>query len=298
MKKLIPLSEASSYETLYTHKFYSINDIQLEFSKPIKKGELRGIYPELGRDSSYSSRVGETGGLPKAIQYYRMWFLYLKLALECEQKQIEVVIKPNTYTKRAGGRTTFHVPRETKYLTVDREFYKDWSLDEVLVRSFDSWWKDHRYLFEASIPEVITDKTVETDDDHVYLKIDKRFNWDDLHIFLNKEIRRRINQPHKYQVVGKARYIQLLNRYNAVVCCMHGMSAKQIFTDRACYMRAPDEAGTRVDVGGSLAVSETKSGKLKYSGAFRRQYDGGIFHLLEVCEGRFGAGFSKQNKTD
>ena len=288
MKNLRPINEVSAYEKNYSHKFYSENGVTLEFSRPIRKGRIRDGQPETGRESTYASRVREEGGLPKGIQYYRMWFLYLKLALECEKKQIEVVIKPNTYTRREGKRTTFHIPRETKTLTVNKEFYSEWDLDFVLTQTFDRWWKSHRHLFEASPPELMTSKTIKTDDDHIYLKLDKRFNWDDLHTYLNREVRKHLNQPHKYQVKGKGRYAQLLNRYNAVVCCMNGMSAKEIFLDPAGYIRAPDEKGDRVDAGGSLSYGRTKA---KYSGAFRRQYTGGIHHLLDVCEGSFGSGF-------
>ena len=293
MKNLRPISEVSTYEKLYTHKFYAENGVDLEFSKPVKKGVVQKDLPETGRDSTYGVRVSSAGALPKGIQYYRMWFRFLKLALECEEKQIEVVVKPNTYTKRTDtkglrGGDTYHIPRETQFLKVDREFYADWDLDLVLTQTFDRWWKEHHQLFEAALPELITSKSIKTDDDHIYLKLDKRFNWDDLHTYLNREVRKYLNQPYKYEVKGKGRYTQLLNRYNAVVCSMNGMSAKDIFTDPAGYIRAPDEKGDRVDAGGSLSYGRTKA---KYSGAFRRQYTGGIHHLSEVCEGRFGSGF-------
>ncbi|MDC0588553.1 hypothetical protein OAP17_02235 [Porticoccaceae bacterium] len=299
MKNLLPLKEALPYETLYTYRFYKENGVSLERSRPIKKGVVRKIgAPETGRDSEIGVRVGQYGALPKGIQYYRMWFRFLKLALELEQKQIEVVITPNSYASPPVADRpnkdikTYHIPREIKVLSVSKDFYKDWDLDLVLAQTFDKWWKTHHHIFEASLPEIITNKTIKTDDDHIYLKLDKTFNWEDLIPILSKEVRPKLNQPLKYQVKGKGRSFQLINRYNALVCCMQGMSPKEIFTDRAGYIRAPDEKGDRVDVGGSLTVTEDKvTGNLKYSGAFRRQYKGGIFHLLEVCEGRFGKGY-------
>lgn len=299
MKTLIPLEDASRYETLYTYKFYEDNGVSLEHSRPIKKGVVQKIgAPETGRDSKTGVRVGQYGALPKGIQYYRLWFRFLKLALELEQKQIEVVITPNSYILPPPEKRpiqdvkTYHIPRETKFLIVDRDFYTDWDVDLVLTQTFDNWWKTHHHIFEASLPEIITNKTITTDDDHIYLKLDKTFSWEDLIPILSKEVRPKLNQPRKYQVQGKGRSYQLMNRYNALVCCMKGMSPKEIFTDRAGYIRAPDEKGDRVDFGGSLTVTEDKAtGNLKYSGAFRRQYKGGIFHLLEVCEGRFGKGY-------
>ena len=163
---MIPLSDASEFDRLYTHKFYQQNDVCMSYSKPIKKGfvEKSQTLPETGRDKTYSSRVSD-GALPKAIQYYRMWFRFLKLALECEEKQIEIVISPNTYTKRTdqenlSGGTTYHVPRKTQFLTVNREVYEDWDLDDVLTQTFDKWWKNHKHLFQASLPELVKSKNV------------------------------------------------------------------------------------------------------------------------------------------
>lgn len=299
--------DATPYEKLYTYRFYQENEVDLQHSRPIKRGTRQKTdLPEEGRENLYSARVGEEGGLPKGIQYYRMWFRYLKLALECEEQGIEVVIKPSTFTKRTDtkglrGGATYHVPRETKFLKVDREYYNEWDCDEVLHQTFDRWWSNHNHLFQASLPEIVTGNTIKTDENHVYLKIDKRWNWGDLLPYLNEELRKEIQQPYRFQVEGKARYVQLVNRYNAVVCCMNGMSAPEVFNDRGGYIRAPEEIATktddkgrptqRIDAGGTLFVNALPSGKLQYSSAFQRLYKGGIFHLLEVCDGRFGAGY-------
>ena len=291
MKNLIPLSEVSEFDKCYTYKFYEECDVVLEHSRPIKRGVIqKEELGETGRDSSFSSRVAD-GGLRKGIQYYRMWFRFLKLALECEEKQIEVVVKPNTYTKRLGGQTTFHIPRETKILSVDKDFYADWDLDLVLTQTFDRWWKNHRQLFQSQKPEVITSKSIQTDDDHIYLKIDKTFNWDDLVPFLSREVRPNLNQPSKFEIVGKGRSMQLVNRYNAVVLSMNGVSPKEIISHPSGYVRSPDEKGDRANPGGAPEMwQDKKTGKINYSSQLMRLYKGGIFHLLEVCEGRFGKG--------
>lgn len=62
-----------------------------------------------------------------------------------------------------------------------------------------------------------------------------------------------------YEVKGKGRDTQLLNRYNVIVCCMSRMSAKDIFLDPAGYTRAPDEKGDQVDAGESLSHGRTKA---------------------------------------
>ena len=264
------LKDATQYEKQYTYKFYQDNEVQLEHARPVAKGKKRG-------GSDFTSRVGFEGALPKPIQYYRMWFSFLKLALECEEKDIEVVLKPNS-TKRAN-RTVWHVPRVTTRIKVNRKFYKDWDLDDVLHQTFREWWDNHRHLFEASLPKLVSGETITTDDDHVYLKIDKRTIWEDLIPILTKDLRPRIGQPHRFAVKGKGRYTTFLNRYNAVVCSLNGMSPREICTHPNSYII---DAEAWMDVG---------QGKMSYSHFFGRQYKGGIKHLLEVSEGRFGEGY-------
>ena len=67
---------------------------------------------------------GET--IERNIQWYRMWFTYLKLALELEQKKI---------------------PVNNKLLRVNKTAYKQWDLNTILTTTFDKWWKLHRHLF-------------------------------------------------------------------------------------------------------------------------------------------------------
>lgn len=295
-----PTDQVTPYEKLYTHKFYEENGVELEYSRPIAKSSMdrRPDLPEEGRENRRSARVGGEGTLPKGIHYYRMWFRYLKLALECEDKNIEVVVKPHYTTKRSdlykgigGAGSNVFIPKETTFLKVDREFYKDWDCDDVLTMTFDRWWKTHKELFHASNPEVVSKTSVKNDEDFIFLKLDRRMSSKDLLSFLNADVAPLLNQSPKYEVKGKGRYHHFLNRYNAVVCCMKGMSAVEIFSDRSGYIRAPEEKGDRVDKGGSIMVPhDKKTGQPKYSGVFQRQYQGGIDHLLEVCEGRFGAG--------
>ena len=303
MKKPQPKStdQVTPYEKLYTHKFYAENGVELEYSRPIAKSrtDRRPALPQEGRENLRSARVGWEGTLPKGIHYYRMWFRYLKLALECEEKNIEVVVKPHYTTRRTelykgirgGEGSSLFIPKETTFLKVDREFYKDWDCDDVMSQTFRKWWKTHRDLFEASNPKVVSQASVKNNEDFIFLKLDKRMNSKDLLSFLNADVAPLLNQSPKYEVKGKGRYHHFLNRYNAVVCCMMGMSAVEILSDKSGYLRAPEEKGDRVDKGGSLMVPhDKKTGQPKYSGVFQRQYQGGIDHLLEVCKGKFGAG--------
>ena len=67
---------------------------------------------------------------------YFIWFLSLKLLLEMEklglglQKRKEVLI----------------IGKDIK---IDKNYYKEWDLNEVLKLPFHKWWKTHKNLFEV-----------------------------------------------------------------------------------------------------------------------------------------------------
>jgi len=69
---------------------------------------------------------------------YFIWFLSLKLLLEMEklglglQKQKEVLI----------------IGKDIK---IDKNYYKEWDLNEVLKLPFHKWWKTHKNLFEVPL---------------------------------------------------------------------------------------------------------------------------------------------------
>ena len=76
-------------------------------------------------ENKYAKKQGgET--IERNIQWYRMWFLYLKLALELEQKKI---------------------PVNNKLLRVNKTAYKQWDLNTILKTTFDKWWIEHKHLF-------------------------------------------------------------------------------------------------------------------------------------------------------
>ena len=75
-------------------------------------------------DSSKRTKGGET--IARNIQWYRMWYTFLKLALELEQKKI---------------------PVNNKLLKVNKTAYKQWNLNTILTTPFDKLWIEHRHLF-------------------------------------------------------------------------------------------------------------------------------------------------------
>ena len=66
-------------------------DLTHRYNKPIKQGRARKITAD-GRDrSAWVSIDGQT--LDKPIQIYRMWYRFLQLALELEEKNVQIITK-------------------------------------------------------------------------------------------------------------------------------------------------------------------------------------------------------------
>ena len=89
-------------------------------------------------DKYTKKQGGET--IERNIQWYRMWYTFVKLALELEQKKI---------------------PVNNKLVRVNKTAYKQWDLNSILTTTFDKWWIEHRHLFlleQVKIVKEIEDK--------------------------------------------------------------------------------------------------------------------------------------------
>ena len=63
-------------------------------------------------------------------QNIRLWFDYLKVALEQERSKKIIRLNKKDYS-----------------VVIDREYYRAWHLPQVREISFDAWWKTHKHLF-------------------------------------------------------------------------------------------------------------------------------------------------------
>ena len=204
-------------------------------------------------------------------------------------------------------RKQWFVPKELKVIKVDASKYKGWDLDQVLDKTFDSWWESHSYLFEGHVPELMkSDKDFTRDKDFIQIKVDKFIKWEDFQQFLNDEVKPQFQTKDRFAIAGRVRPDQLTNRYNSLVLTMMGWGSEEICNHRDGYFRAPEEKGDRTNVGGSIEIpvsaQRNKDGvvvrvKPLYSRVRMRFYDDGIFHLLEVCEGRFGSAPPNKRKS-
>ena len=269
------LKNTPEIDRIYTHKFYELMGVELEHSRPIGLGF--GNKPT----SKNLGKVKDTDVMRKGIQHARWWWSYLRLALELEEKNIELVVKPSGTKKSGGGSgSALHIPRKTTIIKVEKHHYGDWDLDEVMENSFDGWWKNHRGLFQSTLPKIVDSKTAKKDKRHLLLEIDRTAPRTETIREIRKLLSTQMDAKMPYEVEGQVRVTQLTSRFNAVVCALEGMSPKEIMTHPKRYIR----------MGVKGVPFSVREGKYNYSAEFRKYYKGGIFHLLEVCKGRFGKG--------
>ena len=107
-----------------------------EYVRGTTRGRNPIQYTEFETENHFTTRDNTT--LKKNIRFVRMWFQYLKLCLEVEEKKL--TIKPNE-----------------PLFKVDRNYYKKWHLDEVIKSSFNDWFPSHKHLFTLKPIELIDD---------------------------------------------------------------------------------------------------------------------------------------------
>jgi hypothetical protein len=141
--------------------------------------------------------------LDKSVHYYRMWFHFVRLVIDCEQNKIKF---GSTY-------------QGTKQHTVklNKRFYKDWDIYNYLDASFDDWFDDKIHLF-AEKEQVSIVKQGEESDEYLYIKFHKSQRKEDI---INQA--RALLKNSKYQVTAKYkmkhkhRYFNIHQQYNAFI---------------------------------------------------------------------------------
>ena len=106
--------------------------MKLTYSKP--------VIPRVGSSRTYS-RVFKGDVLGRSIQIYRMWFFFLKLGLDCEDNNVDIID---------------HVNKKNIPIRVNKKFYKDWDLDRIKTDKFDDWWNINKDLFGPTRVEEIS----------------------------------------------------------------------------------------------------------------------------------------------
>ncbi len=164
-------------------------------------------------DKYTKKQGGET--IERNIQWYRMWYTFLKLALELEQKKI---------------------PVNNKLLKVDSKFYKQWDVSEILDTTFDNWWKEHKKLFVLEQVQVVNSYDVhlanihEDNDEYVYLKIPTNRNERELLSEMSDLVKGKFKGDkanYPFSNSGK-NYLNLHVTYNCLVMNINGKTGTKI----------------------------------------------------------------------
>ena len=146
------------------------------------------------------NRVFKGDVLGRSIQMYRMWFLFLRLGLDCEDNQIPIID---------------YVNNKKIKVKVNKKFYKKWDLDRVREDKFDDWWKDKKHLFIETEPTLVTD--IEDDDNYIYIKIDKRLKKEDVMRGVRKLVKPTKSFTSEFVIQTQHKYIPTHMKYNIFV---------------------------------------------------------------------------------
>ena len=282
-----------------------VNEVPLKKSREVKlEHKSRRGFRHTDSHKRISARYNpETGGLlhDKGIQIYRLWFQYLKLALELEDlgattlvtkqgkpvKQYEIKKIKNLPATRVDG---FKL-KDTVPIKIKRNKYKEWDLDQVLNDPFDKWWETHSYLFEGHPPILTKPNDNQNPDDFIYVRIDKNSKIQDVSDFINVEVRKQLEGAEpRFKIGGYPNPKVMQNGYNAIVLTLKGwgrIQKKQLHTiweGEDIYFRATDD----IRSGGNRLVVAEHKGKKQFSNAMSKQRNVGIHHLVNVMNGKFG----------
>ena len=121
-----------------------------------------------------------------------------------------------------------------KDIKIDKKFYKDWDLDDVLNQPFHKWWKTHKELFEPPTTVEIDNLNGWTPKPHFrFLRVDTRNNYTSI----MREVREglddlkdaKIELKNQYVVTGNPFYDNEILKYNILVRKLNGESDLDVF---------------------------------------------------------------------
>jgi hypothetical protein len=278
---------------------HSVEPIHLKHSHPIKKRQYKGTEKELRQrqfnelygTKSRSTRVIQGKVLEKTIHSYRMWFLFLKLALELDEQGTTLVMK-NSVKKKGYEAPTKRLEYKVK---VNRKKYEEWDLDQVLTSSFNDWFfgsdqnKGHRYLFTDEVTKVLTPADmISNDPDKITIEIDTRRRFTDIindlrQMNSEQELFKRKSRD-KFPITGRVRYLTLLNKYNCLILKLENeLSNEEILTHENQYIRPTD---SRTADG---YATQKEPSKIRIVSGEKLNYGITIFDLISGTKKSFGA---------
>jgi hypothetical protein len=147
--------------------------------------------------------------LGKSIHLYRMWFLLLKVAYDCEIADLKFG------------------PDMQDSVKINRKFYGDWEIEKYIERSFDEFFLEKIHLFgEESVGQV---SEIDDIENYIFLKVRKNSRKEDV----IKDVRNiltgmKYNSSVKYQIKRQHKYFYLHQQYNVFLMRQSGWDGSMI----------------------------------------------------------------------
>jgi len=269
--------------------------VNLTYSKLIRKQtEERGRAIRTSRKHKTIGRTIGTESLQKEINYYRWWFLYLKLALELDAEGHTFTEYQQVKTKKRSKvdpqKFSVHKRPLRHKVKVDRMSYGEWDLDEVLTDKFDKWWKTHKHLFiEHETVQIESFEEIEKWRDFggntSLYRIDTRKPTNDiineLRQLLPKQSRTGNKTQEGYDITGYMQDEILFNVYNYMVMNLKGWNATKILEKEQYFKQVRN---------GQIGLSLDDRGNVDYqrnSERTRELRNKGHRLILTVADGYF-----------
>jgi hypothetical protein len=279
-----------------------------QYNKIIRIGKSRVPYADelASRDrSTYTNIDGKT--LDKPIQVYRMWYRFLQLGLELEDKNVKIVVRMQSVKLKKPKKDAWGKLRHSEMrpvmakVKVNRKKYDGWDLDFVRKVSFDDWWKGnkkkevsaHKQLFypDASVSMMKNKSEWKTNPYYSHFQIDNRRRVNDIVADFRRELMeqpRNISSTLDFQITGNPNINTLINRFNALILQLTTtLRDKEMLASK--YFRPTQTGMGEVDRAGEGAYT--------YSGSEGRAMRDLMLPakktLLSVCDGYFVSNANK-----
>lgn len=208
--------------------------------------------------------------LDKNIQYYRMWFYFVRLVIDCEKHKIKFG-KNNQYTVK-----------------LNKKFYKDWNIYNYLNSTFDNWFAHHIHLF-AETEQVSLVKEGEKSDDYLYIKFHKSQRKEDIIRQARTLLKNSKYQvTAKYRIKYKHRYFNIHQQYNTFIMrYLLNMDFYEIRNNlEDWYSKFSTDFESDADTENYFAMSE-KKGAWNSSQSMNKMYRRAEQLVLDVAKGKF-----------
>ena len=120
-----------------------------------------------------------------------------------------------------------------KDIKIDKKFYQEWDLEEVLELPFWKWWKGHRALFEAPSTTISdTPNSWKPKPHYRFIRVDTRNEYSKILKDVQKgliDLKNKEKFHSKFHVLGEPQYSNEIIKYNMMVRILNEEDDRTIF---------------------------------------------------------------------